>query len=206
MRAMPACAERLAVTRNSRRKKRSSPRRTVSNSTALREERLQNRGAIGGEDASGDFYMMVEARVGEDFEAGADGTALGIVGAVNEARDPGLDNGAGTHAAGLDSDVEHSISKAIVAEKASGFANDDDFGVCGGVAIANGAISRTSQNLSVVDEHGADGDFAGGHRGTRFGERFVHELDLGFHLPPEDNMFHESLYQLSVWWQDSVES
>jgi len=84
--------------------------------------------------------VMVEARVGEDFEAGADGAAFGIVGAIDEARDPGLNDGAGAHAAELDGDVERGIRKAVVAKKAGGFSQSNDFGVGRGVAIANGAI------------------------------------------------------------------
>ncbi len=83
--------------------------------TAFAEERLEDGGAVGGEDAGRDFNLMVEARVGEDFEAGADGAAFGIVGAVDEARNTGLDDGACAHAAGLDGDVERGITKAVVA-------------------------------------------------------------------------------------------
>src|SRR5260370_19539078 len=52
---------------------------------AFCEERLEDGGAVVGEDAGGDFDVMVEARVGEDFEAGADGAAFGIGGAGAEA-------------------------------------------------------------------------------------------------------------------------
>jgi hypothetical protein len=31
----------------------------------------------------------------------------------------------------------------------------------------------------------------------------LHELELACHLPRENSMFHGSLYQRSVWWQDS---
>ena len=173
---------------------------------AFGEEGLEDSRAVGREDARRDFHLMVEAQVGEDFETGADGTALGIVGAVDEARDTRLDDGASAHAARLDGDVERRIGEAIIGEKASGFAKCDDFGVSGGVAIADGAIASTSENLAVMDEHGADGDFACCGCRARFSECFLHELNVGFHLPREDNMFHGSLYQLSVCWQDLGES
>jgi len=44
---------------------------------------LQDGGAVRGEDTGSDFYMVVKPRVGEDFEAGADGAAFGIVSAIN---------------------------------------------------------------------------------------------------------------------------
>src|SRR5437016_6078312 len=95
---------------------------------AFSEERLDDGCAVGGEDSGSDFYLMVEARVGEDFETGADGAALGIVGAVDEARDTGLDDGTRAHAARLDGDIQCRIGKAIVAKTAGGFAQSDDFG------------------------------------------------------------------------------
>ena len=73
---------------------------------ACSEERLDDGGTFGGEDARSNFHLMIKARVGEDFEAGADGAAFRIVGAVDETRDTGLEDCARAHAAGLDGDVE----------------------------------------------------------------------------------------------------
>jgi hypothetical protein len=152
---------------------------------------LENGGAVGGEDAGGDLHLMVKAWVGEDFEAGADGAAFGVVSAVDQARDTSLDHGAGAHTTGLDGDVESGVGEAVVAEQVGGFAENDDFGVGGGVAIADRAVAGTGEDLGVVDEDGADGDFAGLGSGARFGERFLHELDFCFHLSREDNMRQE---------------
>jgi hypothetical protein len=132
--------------------------------------------------------MMVEVRVGEDFEAGADGAGFGVVSAVDEAGDAGLDDGAGAHAAGLDGDVERGVGETVVAEKTRGLAQGNDFGVGGGVAIADGAVPATGEDLAGADEYGADWDFAGFGCGARLNERFLHELDIGFHLRRENNM------------------
>src|SRR5260370_26195870 len=96
---------------------------------------------------------MVEARVGEDFEAGADGAAFGIVGAVDEAGDTGLDDSARAHAAELDGDVERGNRKAVVAKKAGAFSQNKDFGVGRGGAIADGALDRTARKFAVMDAH-----------------------------------------------------
>ncbi len=160
-------------------------------SSTFGEERLDHGGAVGDEDAGRDFYMMIEARVGEHFEAGAEGAAFGVVGAVDEARDTRLDDGACAHAAGLNSNVERSIGEAVVAEQAGGFAEYDDFGVGGGVAVADGAVAGASDDLAVMDEDRADGDFAACRCGAGFSECFLHELDVSFHLPRENNMRNE---------------
>src|SRR6266851_351698 len=95
--------------------------------TTFGEEGLEDGGGFGREDAAGDFHLVVEAGVGEDFETGTNCAALGVVGAIDEAWNAGLDYCASAHAARLDGDVERGIGKTIVAEEARGFAKDDDF-------------------------------------------------------------------------------
>ena len=129
--------------------------------------------------------------MGEDIKAGADSAALGVVGAVDKARDTGLDDGARAHAAGLDSDVQRGASKAAVGEPACCFSQNDNLRVSGWVVVADGAVARASEDLAVVDKHGADGDFAGCRCGARFSEGFLHELGVGFHVPRENNMRRE---------------
>jgi hypothetical protein len=158
---------------------------------AFGKERLDHGGALGRQNAGGDFYLVVEAPVREDFEAGADGAAFGVVGAVDKTRDSGLDDGAGTHAAGLDGYVERGVGKAVVAEQAGGFAENNDFGVGGGVTIANGAVAGSSEDLAIMDEDGADGDFAGFGSCAGLRERYLHELDVSFHVWREDNTREE---------------
>src|SRR6266702_1549203 len=159
--------------------------------TTFGEEGLEEGGGFGGEDAGGDLHLVVEAGVGEDFETGTDCAALGVVGAVDEAGNAGLDYCASAHAARLDGDVERGIGKTIVAEEARGFAKDDDFSVGGGIVAANGAVAGAGDDFAIVREDGADGHFAGGGRRTRFLESSLHELDVGFHLGREDTMREE---------------
>src|SRR5260370_14612767 len=137
--------------------------------SAFSKERLEDGGAFGGQDAGGDFYLMVEARMRQDFETGADSAALGVVSAVDQARDAGLEDGAGRHAAGFDGSVESGTGEAVISEKAGGFAKDDDFGVGRGVVVAIGAVVRTRKSLSIMDEHSANGNFAGFCSDARFG-------------------------------------
>ena len=130
---------------------------------------------------------MIEPDVREDSEAGADGSAFGIVGAVDEAEDAGLDDGSRAHAAGFDGDVEGCAGKAIVAEQARRFAENDDFGVGRGIVVSDGTVAGTSECFAVVDKHGADGNFAGGGGGVGFSERLLHEFEVRFHLGRENN-------------------
>jgi hypothetical protein len=155
--------------------------------SAFGEEGLDYGGAVGGQNARSDFHLMVEARVREDFETGADGAAFGVVRSVDEARDAGLDDGAGAHGARLNGDVQRGVGEAIVAEEAGSFAKNDDFGVCRGVAIADSAVAGTGEDLAVMDEDGADGHFAGFGRRASFDYGLLHELDGGFHARRENS-------------------
>ena len=134
---------------------------------------------------------MVKLRVGKHFKAGADGSTFGIVGAVDESRDTRLDDCARTHTARLDGDVERGIGKTVVGQEAGGLAQNDNFGVSSGVTITNCTVAGTNEDLSIVDKHCADRNFAGCRCGAGFGQGFLHESGVGFHVPRENNMRRE---------------
>ena len=62
---------------------------------------MKDGGALCGENAGADFHLVIESGVSEDFETRTDCAAFGVVCAVDQMRDTGLDHGAGAHAAGL---------------------------------------------------------------------------------------------------------
>ena len=144
--------------------------------------------AIGGEDTGSDFDLMVEPGIRKDLEASTNRAALGVVGAIDQARDASLNDRAGTHAARLYGDVEGGACEAVIADTAGGFAKSDDFGVGRGVIVADGAVAGACEDLAVMDEDGADWHFAGCGRGAGFGERLLHELDVNVHVQRGNNM------------------
>jgi hypothetical protein len=161
--------------------------------TVFGEERLDDGGTVGGEDAGCDFDLVVEARVGKNFKAGSDRAALWVVDTVDKSRDAGLDNCSGAHGAGLDGDVQRGVNEAIVAKQVRGFAKNDHFCMGRWVAIANRAVAGAGEDLAIVDEDGTNGNFAGGRCGAGFGKRFLHELDASFHFEPENIMWKERI-------------
>ena len=124
---------------------------------------------------------MVKASVGQDLKAGLDCATFGVVRAVNQTGDTSLNHRASAHAARLDRDVQSGAGEAVVAQQSPGFAQNDDFGVCRGIAISDRAISRAREAFAVVYEDRADGYFASGRRATSFGESFMHELSVDVH-------------------------
>lgn len=141
--------------------------------------------AICCENAGNNFHLVIESGVCEDFETRANGAALEVVCAVDQARDAGLDDSAGAHAAGLDRDIEGCARHAIVAEVTSCFTNHDDLSVGGRVTVANGAVAGAGENFTVMDDAGADGDFTDRCCGAGLLEGDLHERDFSvneFHL------------------------
>ena len=118
--------------------------------------------------------MVIELFVVEDLHHGFDGTGLGVVGTVNEAADARVGYGAGTHGARFDGDVEIAITEAVIAERVSGFAEGDNFGVGGGVGVGDRAIAATGNDLAFADDDGADGNFGESCGALSFAERFFH--------------------------------
>ncbi len=153
---------------------------------AFGEERLQDRGTVGGKDIRGDFHLMVEARLGKDCKTGANGTSFGVVGAIDETRHTGLDDGARAHAARLDGYVERRIGKAVIAKKAGRFAEDDDFGVSCGIIVADSAISGASDGLAVSDDDGTNRNFSRNRSRAGFLKREFYEFLIGIH-PEQKN-------------------
>ena len=76
---------------------------------ASREEALEQGSGFSGEKAGYDLNAMVELSGREDFETGAEGATLGVVGGIYEAWDAGLNDGAGAHGAGLQGYVKGGV-------------------------------------------------------------------------------------------------
>ena len=119
--------------------------------------------------------------MGENFEAGAYGAALGIVAPIDQTGDARLDDGPGTHGAGFDGDVEGDASEAVVIEDTGSLPQDHDFGVGSGVAIADGAVTGAGQDVAPMDKHSANGHFSGRGRCASLLQCRSHELDVNFH-------------------------
>ena len=139
---------------------------------------MEQGSALGGEQAGSDFDAVVEFRRVEDFETGAESASLWIVGSIREPWDAGLNNGASTHGARFESDIKGGVGEAIVSEEPGRIADNHNFGVSGGIVVANGAITRAGEDFIAVRENGADGDFAGLGRGLSFRESELHEIKV----------------------------
>jgi hypothetical protein len=146
-----------------------------------REKGLEKRGTVGGQNSRYDFDLMVQAWMGKNFKAGADGAAFRVIAAINEAGHTSLNQGAGAHAAGLDGYVQSSSGEAIIAHRVGGFPQHHHFGVRRGVAVADRAITGTRDDSRFVNQDGADGNLAGCPSRTGLFDGGSHELKISVH-------------------------
>src|SRR5205085_5924742 len=96
-----------------------------------------------------------------DAEDRLDRARLLVARAVDEARDPGLDERAGAHRARLDRRVNDRARQAVVAYLVRGLAQGEDFGVRRRVAVGARAVAGHGEQRAVAaDDAGADGHLA----------------------------------------------
>ena len=117
-------------------------------SAAGAEEVGEERARFFGEGAGGEFDAVVERGVVHDGEDAAAGPGLGVGSGVDQARDAGVQDGAGAHGAGLERAEERAVEQAVVGECDAGGAEGDDLGVGGGVVVAQNAVVGAGEDLA----------------------------------------------------------
>lgn len=125
--------------------------------------------------------MVQEIGIGE-LELGPDATEAEVAIGEDEGFDAGVDDGAGAHDAGFESDVEGRVVEAVVLAGGGGGAEEVDFSVGGGVVGEDGCVVGAGDDAPVQNQDGADGDFPGGLGFAGFGEGFPH-VEIVVHLP-----------------------
>ena len=83
--------------------------------------------------------MMIVGKI-EKVGAGADGTAFGVGSAEIDVPDMGLDDGAGTHVAGLKRDIEIAVEYVPGGKLFAGFGDRDHFGMKRGILLCLGRL------------------------------------------------------------------
>jgi len=116
------------------------------------EERLQERGRFFGEDSRNGFDAVIEEWMREDFETRTHSATARIVGAIDQFSDARLDHGACAHGARLKRNVHRGAREAVIGEGMRGFPEHDDFGVSGGIVVANGAIAGTRDDFAFLNK------------------------------------------------------
>src|SRR5580704_10104441 len=134
----------------------------VNNGTSIRARRLSSARAgkileqgrrLRLADAGIDFRTVMTARRGEEPDPAVDRATLGIGGAVINAAEAGERDGARTHGAGLERDMEVAFGEPLAAERERGGPDRDYLAMGGRVAVGHGAIGRLRDHLAVAHYH-----------------------------------------------------
>ena len=103
-----------------------------------------------------------------------DGACLPIIGAIDQALEPGMNQSAGAHRARLNCNKQLAALQPMVTESCTGLAQGDDLGVGGGIGIGKVAVPSSPYNMSVVYHDRAHRDFSRLQRALRAAQGFLH--------------------------------
>jgi hypothetical protein len=122
---------------------------------------------------------MVQTSISSDRVERVTGTRLGIGTAVNHVRQTRQHNGAGTHGAWLQGDVQDTIIQAPGAERLGCLRDGDHLGVGGRIVQLFALIVTLSDDaLLQGDYDGADGHLVFGGSAIGFGKGQFHVMDM----------------------------
>ena len=131
-----------------------SPRRPAPQAA---EETLEQTGTLIVQHTAGDLAAVIEARILDHVAQRAAGPCLWVIGSEHEPRDPGQDDGAGTHGAGFEGDVEHAGLETARSQGPCRLAQGDQFGMRRGILAAFGDVPAGTEDGSIAHDQGADG-------------------------------------------------
>src|SRR5690606_38573550 len=109
--------------------------------------------AGGGEHSLSPLNLMVVVAIIQKLQLADHSTSSGFSGAKHQAANTGVNQGAYTHGAGFDGDIEGGSRKAIIANIQSGIAQAMDFRMAAGIAGSNGMIEAATYNLAIGHQH-----------------------------------------------------
>jgi len=124
---------------------------------------------------------MIQRSMRQRRKASPRRSALRIIRAINQARNPGLDHRSGAHNARLQRHVQGRLRQTVISKMLRRSPQRYNLRVGRGIAIANGAISAARHNPATPHQHRANRNLSGGCGRARLCERFVHELEVSVH-------------------------
>ena len=122
---------------------------------------------------------MVQTRVIQHLHHRMDRACFRVIGAVNEALEPGVYERAGAHGARFNCNKQCAIFQAMIADCDTGFTEGHDLGVRSGIAIGKVPVAATADYLAAAHDDRAYRDFPRFQRSLGGSESFFHEKLVG---------------------------
>lgn len=98
--------------------------------------------------------MVEKFRIGQ-LQGTAGGAALGVGGAVDDAPDPGVTDGAHAHDAGFQGHVQRGVDQPVIFQHGARRPQRNDFGMCRGVMRRDGPVPPLGHDVVAEQQHGA---------------------------------------------------
>src|SRR5215469_2679461 len=86
-------------------------------------------------------------------------TGFGIICSINQAADARMNHCARAHSTRLNCNKQVTTAQAMVAKNGCRFPQSDDFGMGGGIGVANVAIEAAGNYLALANDYCTDGNF-----------------------------------------------
>jgi hypothetical protein len=104
-----------------------------------------------------------------------DGACFRVIGAVNQAFEPGVYERAGAHSARFNCNKQCAIFQAMIADCDTGFTQGDDLCVRRGIAIGKVPVAATADDLAATHDDCAYWHFSRFKGALGGAQRFFHE-------------------------------
>src|SRR6266446_7464946 len=140
------------------------------------KELLHQLAALRFQNASDHFDAMIQLIGVADMKVRFDCSGLFVRRAINQKRDPRLDQCARAHGARLDCRIDGGVCQPVIAKLPGRFAQGHDLGVRRRITIGARAISRHGQQFIAVDDASSDGNFSGSPGLARGSQRLAHPM------------------------------
>jgi hypothetical protein len=105
---------------------------------------LQHFGASARKHAAPDLYSVVQLRMIQHLHHGPNRSSLGIVRAVNQALDAGMDQSSGTHCARFNCSKELAVGQSVITHGGTSITQRHNLSMCRRIAIADVAIPSSA--------------------------------------------------------------
>jgi hypothetical protein len=146
---------------------------------AISKERLQQFGAAPGQHPAANRNAVIRMLMVQHLQHRPYSSSFGIFGAIHQPPDAGMNHSSGAHGARFNCNKEVTVPQTVVAERGPSVTQGRDFGVCGGIELANVAIPSPANNHPGMDHHGSDWYFTALQRPLRTAERLFHPQFVG---------------------------
>jgi hypothetical protein len=100
---------------------------------------------------------------------------LGILGAIYQAPDTGVNYGSGAHGTRLNGHEQIATWQAMISDGCAGLAQSDYFGMSGWIGIREVAIEAAPNDFSFMDDDSAHRNFARVHGALSRSQGLLHE-------------------------------